>query len=124
MDFPDAASFLEPLFHSRSATETDASNRSFYRNPEVDALLDRARVEPDHERRMALYREASRIIVDDAPWAFLFSNLKVEAWQPYVRGFQPNPVWEEMYRDVWLDLPRRRFERALGSALSPPGSTR
>lgn len=116
MDFPDAASFLEPLFHSRAATESDASNRSFYRNPALDALLDRARVEPDAEARLALYREASRILVDDAPWAFIFSNLKVEAWQPYVRNFRPHPVWDEMYRDVWLDLPRRRVARALDRA--------
>jgi peptide/nickel transport system substrate-binding protein len=113
MDFPDPASFLEPLFHSRSIHERDSENRSYYRNPELDALLERARVERDPERRMAMYREASRILVEDAPWAFLFSNLKMEAWQPYVRGFRPHPVWDQMYRDVWLDLPRRRVTTVL-----------
>lgn len=131
MDFPDPASFLEPLFHSRSATARNASNRSFYRNPALDALLDRARSEPDRDRRAALYREASRILVQDAPWAFLFSNVKVEAWQPYVRGFRPHPVWDELYRDVWLDLPRRRLARAMArgpsasfAALAPFGGWR
>jgi len=116
MDFPDPSSFLDPLFHSRAATEVDASNRSFYRSPELDALLDRARTETDPAERNALYRRASSILVEDAPWAFLFSNLKVEAWQPYVRGFRPHPVWDEMYRDVWLDLPRRHVADALHRA--------
>lgn len=116
MDYPDPASMLEPLFHSRAATEANASNRSFYRSAAVDQLLDRARIEPDRTARVALYREASRTIAADAPWAFLFSNVKIEAWQPYVRGFRPNPVWDEMYRDVWLDEPRRRVARALDRA--------
>ena len=113
MDFPDAASMLEPLFHSRGATETNASNRTFYRNPELDAVLDAARVERDPERRTAMYRDASRILVDDAPWAWIMSNTKYEAWQPYVRNFHPHPVWDEFYRDVWLDLPRQRVARRL-----------
>ncbi|AKF06475.1 ABC transporter substrate-binding protein [Sandaracinus amylolyticus] len=131
MDFPDPASMLEPLYHSRSASDTSSSNRAFYRNPELDRVLDDARVERDPERRIALYREASRILVDDSPWAWLFSNTKYEAWQPYVRGFRPNPVWDEMYRDVWLDLPRRRVARALDragarsfAALAPFGAAR
>lgn len=110
MDFPDTAGILEPLFHSRGATPTDATNRVFYRNPEVDRRFEEARVERDPVRRAQLYREANAIITADAPWAFIFSNLKVEAWQPYVRGYRPHPVWDEFYRDVWLDRPRQRIE--------------
>jgi peptide/nickel transport system substrate-binding protein len=125
MDFPDPASFLDPLFHSRSARESDSSNRAFYRNPEVDRLIDAAHGETSEARRTTLYREASRIIVDDAPWAFLFSNMKLEAWQPYVH-YRPHPVSENMYRDVWLDLPRRRIAQQFGrtrtfAALAPLG---
>lgn len=108
MDYPDPANFLDILFHSRSIHETDSENKAFYSNPEVDRLLDEARVEQDRERRVAMYTEASRIIVDDAPWGFAFSDLAMEMWQPYVRGYRPNPVWSNFFRDIWLDLPRRR----------------
>lgn len=108
MDYPDASNFLDVLFHSRSIHDHDSENRAFYRNPELDALLDRARVERDPERRMAMYREASRILVDDAPWAFVWSDLAMEMWQPYVRDYRPHPVWDYFYRDLWLDLPRHR----------------
>jgi peptide/nickel transport system substrate-binding protein len=131
MDFPDTAGLIEPLFHSRGATATDATNRTFYRNPRVDRLFDEARVERDPARRTALYRELNAIVAADAPWAFVFSNVKVEAWQPYVRNYRPHPVWDEFYRDVWLDLPRRRAAQRLlragassFAALAPLGGWR
>lgn len=106
-DYPDPSNFLDTLFHSRGIRESGSQNRAFYRNPELDALLDRARVEPNRERRMAMYAEASRILVEDAPWAFMFSNTVTDTWQPYVRGYRVHPVYRPFYRDVWLDQPRR-----------------
>lgn len=114
MDYPDASNFLDILFHSRSRRDSDSMNKAFYSNPEVDRLLDEARVERDRERRLALYREASEIIVEDAPWAFVFSDKAMEYWQPYVRNYRPHPVWDNFYRDVWLDLPRQRLARGPG----------
>ncbi|QQR88785.1 MAG: ABC transporter substrate-binding protein [Myxococcales bacterium] len=111
-DFPDPADFLDILFHSRAIHEHDSENRSFYRNPKLDALLDKGRIEQDKEKRRVLYLRASEILAQDAPWAFMWNDLKTEAWQPYVKGYTPHPVWSEMYRDVWLDLPRRRIAQA------------
>lgn len=110
-DFPDPADFLDILFHSRSIHEEDAENRAFYRNPELDRILDEARIERDKERRRALYEEANDIVARDAPWAFTYYPLDMEGWQPYVRGYRPHPVWSKDYRSVWLDLPRRRVVR-------------
>ncbi len=108
-DFPDPADFLDILFHTRAIHEHDSENKSFYSNPEVDALLDQARVERDVTARGALYRQASEIIVRDAPWAFVFSNRVMHVWQPYVHDYHVHPVYSNLYRDVWLDLPRRRL---------------
>ncbi len=115
-DYPDPSNFLDVLFHSRSIHETASENRSFYHRPEVDALLDRARVDRDRTARMALYRDAMAIVVEDAPWAFVLTDLKLYAWQPYVRNYRPHPVWDQMYRDVWLDLPRQRVASTLRAA--------
>lgn len=109
MDYPDPSNFLDILFHSRSIHDHDSENKAFYSNPELDRLLDEARVERDPTRRRAMYVEASRIISEDAPWAFTQSDLQMEMWQPYVRNFRPHSVWDNFYRDVWLDLPRERW---------------
>lgn len=107
-DFPDPSNFLEILFHSDAIRPVNAENRSFYSNPELDRILDEARGEIDPERRLAMYREANAIVARDAPWAVLYYTRNAEAWQPYVMGYQPHAVWANEYRNVWLDLPRRR----------------
>jgi hypothetical protein len=36
-----------------------------------------------------------------------------------VKGFRPHPVWLNEYRNVWLDLPRRRVSQAIYSEEAP-----
>jgi len=106
-DFPDASSFLDPKFHSRSITDENSTNDSFYANPELDALLDSARGEPDPARRGELYRRAERILYDDAPWIWDYHQQLVEVVQPYVAGYEPHPVWTRDYTSAWLDVTDR-----------------
>ena len=109
MDFPDPANFYDPLIHSRAISDERSQNKAFYSNPELDALLDRARATTHREARADLYAEAARVVVEDAPWAFIFVPIQLEVWQPYVKGYTPHPVWSQDYRQVWLDLPRQRI---------------
>jgi peptide/nickel transport system substrate-binding protein len=112
-DFPDPSNFMDILFHSRSIHPENSENRSFYRNPRLDAILDRARAEIDRDARLAFYAEANAILAGDAPWAFLYYPVDMFAWQPYVKGFRPHPVWLNEYRNVWLDLPRKRVSQSI-----------
>ncbi|MEX2422373.1 MAG: ABC transporter substrate-binding protein [Acidimicrobiia bacterium] len=59
-----------------------------YSNPDVDALLDDARVETDQDARKALYDEAAQLIVDDASYTFLYNPENVQAWSPQVEGYE------------------------------------
>ena len=108
-DFPDPSNFIETLFSSRSIQDENSQNNAFYSNSHVDALLDRARVDTHREERLSLYREAERIIVDDAAWAFLFTPVDTHVNQPYVRGFHTSPVYQHAIEHLWLDLPTQRF---------------
>jgi ABC-type transport system substrate-binding protein len=112
-DFPDPSAFVDPLFTSASATPTDAENRGFYRNPEIDELAQRAHREQDPAERERIFRRINSILTGDAVWAFAYSSLRLEAWQPYVHGYRIHIVWTECYRDVWLDLPRQRVAQRL-----------
>ena len=62
-DYPDPENFLDVNFHS-----TKSTNHNNYSNPEVDSLLELARVEPDITTRLDLYNKAEKIIVNESPW--------------------------------------------------------
>ena len=82
-DIPDPDNFLFPLLHSASRT-----NRTFYRNPLVDQLVEQARRELDEKRRIALYREVERLVMDDAPWIAQHYYVIDYLYQPYVQGVE------------------------------------
>lgn len=102
-DYPDALSYLEPLFHSRSINDEDSNNWSFYANPRVDELVDRARREVDEGARRRLYGDITRIVNDEAPWAFSYTYRFYVLRQPYVRGYAPHPMWTHEVSRTWLD---------------------
>lgn len=102
MDYPDASSFLEPLF-TTNALPPAGDNIAFYSNPVVDDLTARARQEMDPDRRRRLYRHASRILCEDAPWAFAYSYHFFYLHQPYVRGYAPHAVFHLDATQVWVD---------------------
>jgi len=101
-DYPDPTSIFDPVFHSRSITDRDSVNNTFYRNAELDRLLDLARGEPDRTRRAELYQRVERILFDDAPWLWDYHRPMVEVTQPRVGGYEPHPIWLRDYTSAWI----------------------
>ena len=97
-DYPDPENFADVLFHSDVP-----QNHGGYSNPELDALLEAARIEPDVTRRIEMYQQAERIIVDDAPALFLTHSLSYQLVQPYVKGFVNTPISISLERYMWLE---------------------
>ena len=96
MDYPDAEDILGLKFHSESSL-----NDVGYSNPEVDLLLDEARIERDPQRRLELYQQAELLIVDDVAWIPLYFQLSHVVINPDIEGwFEPPMV-----------IPRLRFIR-------------
>jgi peptide/nickel transport system substrate-binding protein len=58
-----------------------------YSNPEVDRLLDAARVETDQAARKDLYDQAAKIIVDEASYIYLYNPDNINAWRDEVKGY-------------------------------------
>ncbi|HSM45735.1 MAG TPA: ABC transporter substrate-binding protein, partial [Acidimicrobiia bacterium] len=56
-------------------------------NPDLDALLDEARVETDQDARKALYDQAAEMIVDDASYTYLYNPDNMNAWSPELEGY-------------------------------------
>ena len=80
-DYPDPQNFLDIQFHSKSM-----GNNTRYSNPQVDRLLEQARVEQDVETRMSYYQQAEEIIIADAPWIPLYHGTEYVLIKPYVKG--------------------------------------
>jgi len=80
---------LHPLYHSSNWGE--AGNRQFYRNPQVDTLLDRGRAETNTAARMNIYREAQQIIMQDIPLIPLWQSAELMAARNNIKGFTVTP---------------------------------
>lgn len=65
-DFPSANGNIQPLFAS-SEIGGGGYNLSRYSNPEVDALIEQATAETDPAKAQALWAQADRRIMQDAP---------------------------------------------------------
>jgi peptide/nickel transport system substrate-binding protein/oligopeptide transport system substrate-binding protein len=81
VDYADPDNFLYVLLHSDNWGSK--GNYAHYKNPEVDRLLAEARVETEPAKRLELYQKAEEIIVEDAPWVFLFhytTSLLAQDW--------------------------------------------
>ncbi|MDO9302570.1 MAG: hypothetical protein Q7T89_14380, partial [Anaerolineales bacterium] len=97
-DYPDPENFADVLFHSGSS-----QNNGGYSNPELDTLLEQARVEHDVTQRIAMYQQAEQMIVDDAPVLFTTHSLSYQLVQPYVKGFVFTPITVPLERYMWLE---------------------
>jgi peptide/nickel transport system substrate-binding protein len=75
-------------------------NYGHYCNPAVDNLLDQARVKPDVATRKPLYDAAQKIIADEAPIVYLYSQPWPYALSKKVQGFTAYPDGLPRLRDV------------------------
>jgi oligopeptide transport system substrate-binding protein len=86
-DYPDPQNFLDLLFHSGVE-----NNNGEYSNREIDALLDKAAVEPDENLRYDLYRKIEQSLVEQAATLPMWHNTNYNLVKPYVKGFSVNAV--------------------------------
>lgn len=88
-DNGDPDNFLWEMF---STDNIPVGNTAHYSNPQLDEILQQARIVTDPAERAKLYEEASRIIHDDAPWLFINHTKHVRAIRANVEGFALNPL--------------------------------
>jgi len=85
-DFPDPDSLIYTLLHS--SQRGASGNFAWYRNPEVDRLIDEARTSLDQNKRKQLYWRIEEIVLEDAPWIFAFVQTSNVLIKPRVRGIK------------------------------------
>jgi oligopeptide transport system substrate-binding protein len=97
-DYPDPENFADALFHS-GATQ----NLGNYSNPQLDALLEAARIERDLTTRIQMYQRAEQMLVDDAAAIFMTHGLQFVLVKPYIEGYVLSPVGLPLERYLSID---------------------
>lgn len=77
-------------------------NDAKYSNPQVNTLLLEAREATSQSVRKNLYWQASKIILDQAPYIFLAYTPVIQAWSTNVQGYKAYPDDLMRFSNVWL----------------------
>lgn len=82
-DYVDPSNFMD-LFIS--------GGRHAWSNPEYDQLVREADSSLEWEKRIANYRKAEKILIQEVPAVFAFQALRSSVWKPYLKGegLEPN----------------------------------
>lgn len=84
---------LRRVFYS-TQTPPSGFNRGFYKNTEVDRLIDAASTAPDEATRKRWYGDVQRIIAADAPYVSLWYKTNVAVYQSSLHGVHLSPIAE------------------------------
>jgi oligopeptide transport system substrate-binding protein len=104
-DLADPDAFLRTLFESGGS-----ANLFDFADPEADALLGDGARETNPVRRVRIYRQAERRILEQAPLVPLYHSVAVLATGRRVHGFEAGPmgISNVEFQKVWLDAGEAR----------------
>ena len=97
-DYPDPQNFLDLLFRSDSP-----QNEFAYSNSEVDALLKQAAVETNAHRRIDLYQQIEKTVLEDWVAVPLWHDSQFLLVQPYVKGFELTPIGVPQLQNIKIE---------------------
>jgi peptide/nickel transport system substrate-binding protein len=97
----DADSPLTRRFHSEMLG--GGNNYSGYANPEVDTLIEQARIAPTPEARLQLYRKVYEIVKEDVPLIPIYSQTSSQFFSSKLKGLYPHPVGRFAIRLMYFE---------------------
>jgi ABC-type transport system substrate-binding protein len=87
-DYPDAENYLS-VFYSKNPSPP---NYTRYKNPQFDALFEKALQEENDSIRYSLYQQADQLAIQDAPVVPLWYDKAIHLVQSNVNGFYANSL--------------------------------
>ena len=98
-DYPDQNNWVNDVFNSASG-----NNSAMYSNPDFDALVEAAAIEPDQEKRLEMYKEAETLLVDtDAAIAPIYYFTTVQMRKPYMTNVIVAPAGGNPWYQYTMD---------------------
>jgi ABC-type transport system substrate-binding protein len=101
MDYPDPSDWIGPLLSKAQATMDGGQNASWWWDPKVESLFAESQKTTDQTKRVALFQEMQKIIMDQAPIAPLYQPVFNTMVSDAVGGFYIHPIWQLEYQDYW-----------------------
>ncbi|MFN2200258.1 MAG: ABC transporter substrate-binding protein [Caldilineaceae bacterium] len=83
-----------------SSDRIGGTNRVAYSNPEVDALLEQGARELDDAKRIPLYVEAQKLILEDAPWQPIYNPIDAMAINKRIQGAEAGYMGRMLVNDA------------------------
>ncbi len=102
-DYPDAENFLFLLYGPNSKSVSEGENLSNYQNAEYDRLYRAVQTLDDGPAKQKAMDDMTRLVRDDAPWAFGFWAWVGTANQQWVYNAKPGLVIRDMGRFYRVD---------------------
>ena len=98
-DYYDQQDWLTTVFDSKSTISHTA-----WKNPQFDQLVESADKEPDTKKRDDMYLQASKILSQDAPVAFVYYGTTKLLVKPYVKNYYITALGFEVaaFTDVFV----------------------
>ncbi len=97
------------VWHSSQAVE-DGSNHVYYKNAEVDRILETYRTSFDPARRKALYDRLQEILYAEQPYTFLFMQKAITAWDRRFQGVVWYPSQSTELREWWVPAAMQKYD--------------
>jgi ABC-type transport system substrate-binding protein len=104
-DYPDAENFLFLLYgpNSKAATHGNGENAANYQNDAFDRLFEKFRELDDGAQKQALMDRMTRIVQEDAPWAFGYNPYAYGASHQWVFNAKPAPIIKDYLEYIRID---------------------
>lgn len=96
------------VWHSSQAVP-GGSNHVYYRNAEVDRILEDYRVEFDPALRKVLYDRFQEILYEEQPYTFLFMQQAISAWDRRFHGVTWYPSGSTDLLEWWVPPNLRKY---------------
>lgn len=100
-DTGDPDNYLQPIFNYNNTT-----NFARYNNPQVVELMNKAKEIINPNKKMKIYKDIQRIIVDDCPWIFIYHPKIALVTKNNVAGVRISPLNIINFEDILVESER------------------
>jgi peptide/nickel transport system substrate-binding protein len=90
-------------YHSTQIEGGGQFNRTRIKDPKLDALIEQGGKEPDTQKRMAIYQELQKTVMENAWILPNFDTALVHMLQKRVKGFTVDLLGRPYMSNVWKD---------------------